>query len=443
MYYILSLNIGCSITHPQTQNDYYREYLQDRDDINRLILAREAPPLNNKCAACSSTGLSRDMAWRCHDCFGDPVLCTPCIQHLHRLHPFHRVSQWDGTCFCSSSLSAAGLTLNLGHASELCPSYHDRGDLPARSTSSCPLHDIEVGRSCGPDPQTPNPSCGPITGRCLSLGGSCSNEATQPTESLGRKRPFSTVDISAEACDPTVPTRYNSRFWESIPRSQGEEEVDTLSKVSNVNTTHNPPARDGSENVSNLNGLCASGFPPSNYTRGEKGYDELQCPILTVVDTTGIHEIRTRVCRCHPPTINPLYKQLIDMGLYPSSTERPRTVFTFRVLHHFDLTNLEGKTSAWHYYSTLRRLSSNVFPEAFADRYRELMRALRQWRDLTNRRRAGLPFDRNPELNAGSLALFCPACPQPGVNLPANWKDDTEQYVHRSHGLKHPFTRYF
>ena len=24
---------------------------------------------------------------------------------------------------------------------------------------------------------------------------------------------------------------------------------------------------------------------------------------------------------------------------------------------------------------------------------------------------------------AGSLAIFCPSCPQPGINLPPNWKD--------------------
>jgi len=23
----------------------------------------------------------------------------------------------------------------------------------------------------------------------------------------------------------------------------------------------------------------------------------------------------------------------------------------------------------------------------------------------------------------GSLSIFCPACPQPGINLPSNWKD--------------------
>lgn len=29
----------------------------------------------------------------------------------------------------------------------------------------------------------------------------------------------------------------------------------------------------------------------------------------------------------------------------------------------------------------------------------------------------------------GSMALFCPACPQPGINLPEDWKDRYTEYV--------------
>lgn len=30
----------------------------------------------------------------------------------------------------------------------------------------------------------------------------------------------------------------------------------------------------------------------------------------------------------------------------------------------------------------------------------------------------------------GELALFCVACPQPGVNLPDNWKEDEEEWAY-------------
>lgn len=32
-------------------------------------------------------------------------------------------------------------------------------------------------------------------------------------------------------------------------------------------------------------------------------------------------------------------------------------------------------------------------------------------------------------MEKGNLALFCAACPQPGINLPDNWGQDTKEYV--------------
>ncbi|KAI6106523.1 hypothetical protein EDD16DRAFT_1695447 [Pisolithus croceorrhizus] len=62
------------------------------------------------------------------------------------------------------------------------------------------------------------------------------------------------------------------------------------------------------------------------------------------------------------------------------------------------------------FYQKLKRFTNNAFPEK--DRYRELMRVSQLWRDLKHRKWFG----------DGGLALFCPACPQPGLNLPADWK---------------------
>src|ERR1700727_1101755 len=60
------------------------------------------------------------------------------------------------------------------------------------------------------------------------------------------------------------------------------------------------------------------------------------------------------------------------------------------------------------------------------DRYRELLRVSREWRDLHNRIRAGVVHDRPDTSVDGGLALFCPACPQIGINIPpeTEWKAD-------------------
>ena len=51
------------------------------------------------------------------------------------------------------------------------------------------------------------------------------------------------------------------------------------------------------------------------------------------------------------------------------------------------------------------------------------------WRDLTNRKRAGFGHDAEKYPSPGDLAIFCPACPQPGINLPENWKEIYDRFV--------------
>jgi len=57
------------------------------------------------------------------------------------------------------------------------------------------------------------------------------------------------------------------------------------------------------------------------------------------------------------------------------------------------------------------------------NRYRELMMIAREWRDLLLRKRFGFGHDLDSNPGQGDLALFCPACPQPGINLPDDSSD--------------------
>lgn len=147
-------------------------------------------------------------------------------------------------------------------------------------------------------------------------------------------------------------------------------------------------------------------------------------PYLTVVDTTGIHQIRAQYCRCPESSRIPEYQQLLQLGLYPASITQPRTVFTFRVLNDYDLLNLETKSTPQRYLAMLQRLTTDIFPDTLPDRYRELLRVIRQWRNLNQRKNAGVAYSTPSNIPPGGLALFCPACPQPGVNLPDGWKND-------------------
>ncbi|KDQ48914.1 hypothetical protein JAAARDRAFT_82556, partial [Jaapia argillacea MUCL 33604] len=146
---------------------------------------------------------------------------------------------------------------------------------------------------------------------------------------------------------------------------------------------------------------------------------------MTLVDTSGVHEITVNFCACAdkpPDTV-----QLLDLGFYPGSVKRPATAFTFKVLDDLTRHNLECKTNTREYYETLRRATRPAFPRTVPDRYREMMRCSRQWRHLKTLKWQGFGYSPFREPGPGELALFCPACPQVGVNLPDNWQVEAER----------------
>jgi hypothetical protein len=54
--------------------------------------------------------------------------------------------------------------------------------------------------------------------------------------------------------------------------------------------------------------------------------------------------------------------QLMMAGLFPATFREPKTAFTFRVLEDFHLDNLECKTTPSQFFSRLRRLTNDEFP---------------------------------------------------------------------------------
>ncbi|KAI5998461.1 hypothetical protein EDC04DRAFT_2584920, partial [Pisolithus marmoratus] len=143
---------------------------------------------------------------------------------------------------------------------------------------------------------------------------------------------------------------------------------------------------------------------------------------MTIVHTKGIFTHEISWCSCPGSDPNDWHLELLQGRLFPASISKPKTAFTFDVLNHFLVDALECKTSAMSFYQKLKRLTNNAFPDRVPDRYRELMRVSRLWRDLKHRKWFGFGHDTEKDPGEGGLALFCPACPQPGLNLPTDWR---------------------
>ncbi|KZV78878.1 hypothetical protein EXIGLDRAFT_633073, partial [Exidia glandulosa HHB12029] len=164
---------------------------------------------------------------------------------------------------------------------------------------------------------------------------------------------------------------------------------------------------------------------------------------MTIADVTGIHTLTVYPCKCTATGADPtpFWVQLVLARLFPAtfSDSKTRSAYTFRLMEHWHLDIMQGKKPVYDYWLSLqRRTNVAVNDLVFYDQsgYKNFRRAGRYWRDLTSRRQSGqaqgidafLPANRYP----GSVAIVCPACPDPGFNLPEDWveklKDPTERY---------------
>ncbi|KAG6835952.1 hypothetical protein H0H93_012949 [Arthromyces matolae] len=152
---------------------------------------------------------------------------------------------------------------------------------------------------------------------------------------------------------------------------------------------------------------------------GEKcGHPILCRPDFIIIHTNGIHSPSVSYCACENAI--PYSLQLLRYGWYPSTSERPATVATMAVLRHFQMLSFESKASAFEFYNTLVRLTNNIGTNAVPDRFPAFMSMVRQYRHLKMLKRSGRGHDPAGILNTkpGECAVRCPACPQPGLNLP-------------------------
>ncbi|KAL1942371.1 hypothetical protein VTO73DRAFT_6435 [Trametes versicolor] len=113
--------------------------------------------------------------------------------------------------------------------------------------------------------------------------------------------------------------------------------------------------------------------------------------------------------------------QLFQEGWFPATTLRLTTVFTFQLLDTFQELNLQGKTNLYDFWKSIECLTDNSGEDVYG-RYKELSHVVRLWRHLVSLKCFGRAHDPDGlgKTKEGSLTFECPACPQPGKNLPVD-----------------------
>jgi CxC2 like cysteine cluster associated with KDZ transposases len=76
----------------------------------------------------------------------------------------------------------------------------------------------------------------------------------------------------------------------------------------------------------------------------------------------GVHHVNIDFCDCgsmESPSPHPRV-QLLRMGWFPATFERPKTAFTFDLLKLFHKVTLQGKTTLYDFYQAILQVSDSL-----------------------------------------------------------------------------------
>ncbi|KAF7346681.1 CxC2 domain-containing protein [Mycena sanguinolenta] len=147
---------------------------------------------------------------------------------------------------------------------------------------------------------------------------------------------------------------------------------------------------------------------------------------FVVIAPNGFHHVTLDYCQCRRSGALPWWEQLLLYGWFPSTPDHPKGAITIPTLKLFHAVSLQGKTTVYHFFNALAKLTDNSGSRAFGRHYQLVLCVVRQWRNLRALKRGGMGNDPDrtaSETREAELAVKCIACPKAGVNLPDGWRD--------------------
>jgi hypothetical protein len=342
----------------------------------------------------------------------------------HRENPFHRIECWTGTHFRRAELWEVGTYLLVQHQT----------DQPICNALNFQIKYLETFKDIKDKAEQESSNWQ-------------ADDWHRPTSH--RHRPPSYDSASGMAVDDDDETGADSAFFyhldavwrqgkgnitaensfEDFFDSNDETEVEQANEDVHGFQPYLPNPNQTADAVPLANAAQPAAAVPTVPTA-----DALNNSYIRVVHTTGIHHLAMVTCQCQGEHQIPL--DLVNSNLLPTSFTNIRTLFTVQVLDYFRLCNLELKASAYQFYQLIRRVTLPMRPDEVVNLYHELRRMSRLWRWMKRLKWAGYGHNQRDPLNPepGTLANFCPACPQVGINIPESWKDDVNRWVSKCLG---------
>lgn len=357
------------------------------------------------------------------------AVCVLCCRQNHHNNVLHRVEKWNGRYYKKGALWQVGVKLYTGHNGTPCPrslaGVSGMENVPEVTKSYSSILGALAQEFSKPEQEVLKIISMAIahnkvdqmtqmerdimeavalkSGQCLLDVIKFIKKAADDAETEAAEMQESSDQVTAEA--ESIADNEDTLFSEVIVDIPLEDEFGDDDEWEDED--HRPAK-------GNLPRLLPR--PPPHDGQGNT--------FITVVHTNGFHSLPIVWCNC-PDHLHDRDLQLLNLHFYPASYDNIQTVFSFACLDDYRIDNLECKTSHYQYHNKLRRLTSRSYPQSAPNRYAELCRLTRQWRNLKYRKWFWLPDNLNAK--RGTMGLFCAACPQPGVNLEPDWRAEQER----------------
>lgn len=417
----------------RTQSHYIRQFVDRVHPMLKALLSREVLPKNHICSCCTNNKIA---IWRCRDCTAARMCCRGCIRQRHMDCPTHRIEVWSGNYFRAAELWEAGLYVVVRHHTDpnICPALSFQintlelfqnqrdADEERKLREGFSVH-MDSGHSTAGKPLSTEDS---TAGVPLST----EDHINQHDQSFDSNNEHLDKGLDMDIDDDADFTHRLDSIYKKLYDSNektGETTFDSYADDIDImgNDIEDMPPLPSNYIPAATNDPSAAAF--HSQTPETPRNDALNNPYIRIIHTNGIHHIGVVYCTCRGMDMT--HSDLMAAGFVPTSFTRYRTFFTHAVLDDFRLSNLECKASAYQYFQKLRRQTSPMSPDTVPNLYHELRRMSRLWRWMKKLKWAGLAhrpdFTIDPE--PGELSNFCPACPQPGINIPENWMSEPER----------------
>ncbi|KAJ7798681.1 hypothetical protein B0H14DRAFT_2211105, partial [Mycena olivaceomarginata] len=86
---------------------------------------------------------------------------------------------------------------------------------------------------------------------------------------------------------------------------------------------------------------------------------------FVVIAPNGFHHVAVDFCECRLSGSRRRWEQLLSYGWYPATPDDPQSAITISTLKLFHAVSLQGKTTAYHFFNALAKITENTGSNAF------------------------------------------------------------------------------